>query len=77
MRVQDEAKKLLDAALRLPPEARAALAGSLLESLEENGDEEVEAAWAAELARRVRELDDGKATCAPWPEARRRILGEA
>jgi putative addiction module component (TIGR02574 family) len=75
--MQDEAKKLLDAALRLPLEARAALAGSLLESLEEDGDEGVEAAWADELGRRIRELNEGQATCAPWAVARRRILGDA
>jgi hypothetical protein len=35
-------------ALALSSEARAALAGSLLESLEDDVDEDAEAAWATE-----------------------------
>lgn len=68
--------KLLNEALKLSPEERAALAASLLESLEESVDEDVEAAWATEIAKRVRELDSGEVVPVPWPEARRRILGE-
>ena len=63
--------KLLEEALKLSPEARAALAASLLESL----DEDAEAAWAAEIARRLHELDSGAVTPIPWSEARRMILG--
>lgn len=68
--------KLLQEALKLAPEARAALAASLLESLEGEADEGAEAAWAAEIARRVHQLDSGAVTPIPWPEARRRILGQ-
>lgn len=39
--------------MQLPPEGRAALAGSLLESLDEKLDADVEAAWEEEIARRV------------------------
>ncbi len=67
--------KLLQEALRLSPEARAALAVSLLESLEEDVDESAEAAWADEIAKRLRELDSGAVTPVPWSEARRMILG--
>jgi len=66
--------KILEEALKLPVEARAALAGSLLESLDEVVDENVEAAWADEIARRVDELNTGKAKTVPWTQARRRIL---
>src|SRR4029453_11089475 len=38
---------------------RAALAGSLLESLDTEVDEDAEAAWATEVNRRVAELDSG------------------
>jgi putative addiction module component len=62
--------RLLEDALKLPPEARAALAASLLESLDEEIDEDAEAAWA----KRIHELDSGMVTPIPWPEARRRIL---
>lgn len=67
--------KLLEEALKLSPEARAALAASLLESLDEEIDEGVEAAWAEEIAKRIRELDAGTITPVPWSEARRMILG--
>jgi putative addiction module component (TIGR02574 family) len=66
--------KLLEEALQLSPEVRAALAASLLESLDEGVDEDAEDAWAAEIARRIHELDSGAVTPVPWSEARRRIL---
>ena len=71
----DTESKLLEEALRLPAEARAALAGSLLESLDEDCDEDAEAAWAEEIARRVQAIDSGRTKLIPWAEARRRILG--
>lgn len=67
--------KLLKEALKLSPEARAALATSLLESLHEAVDEGAEAAWAEEIGRRTRDLDSGAVTPVPWSEARRMILG--
>jgi putative addiction module component (TIGR02574 family) len=67
--------KLLEEALKLSPEARAALAASLLESLDEDVDEDAEAAWAAEVTRRLHELDSTRVAPIPWSEARRMILG--
>jgi putative addiction module component (TIGR02574 family) len=67
--------KLLEEALKLSPEARAALAASLLDSLDQGTDEGAEAAWSAEIAKRVRELESGAVTPVPWSEARRQILG--
>jgi len=66
---------ILKQALRLPPEARAALAGSLLDSIDEPLDLEAESAWEAEIAARVREIDEGKVSLIPWAEARARIAG--
>ena len=54
-------------------EARAALAGSLLESLEDTVDASVEEEWNQEIARRIAELDSGKVKPVPWAEARRQI----
>jgi putative addiction module component (TIGR02574 family) len=69
-----DASELLKKALALPPEARAALAGSLLESLDdEPGDEGVEAAWSEEIKRRVEEIDSGKVQMIPYEEVRRRL----
>ena len=70
-----DTRKLIDEALKLPPEARAALAGSLIESLDETVDKDATAAWEAEIAERVRELDDGSVKPIPWSEARRIIAG--
>ncbi len=66
---------LLKEALKLPLEARAALAGYLLESLDQEVDEGAEAAWQAEIDRRLGELDSGKVKPIPWSEARRKIAG--
>lgn len=72
--MKSRADELLIEALRLPVDARAALAGSLIESLDESVDEDAEAAWAREIERRVQELDRGTVRTIPWSEARRMIL---
>jgi len=70
----EEVSDILKKALALPPEARAAIAGSLLESLDENPpDPAIEAAWSEEIARRIEELDSGKIKPIPWADARRQI----
>lgn len=74
-KMTEETKQLLSAVLKLPLEARAALAGSLLESLDDPIDENVEAAWAEEIAKRTAEIDGGSVRKVPWDEARRRIAG--
>ena len=52
-----------------------ALAGSLLDSLDHEVDEDAEAAWQVEIERRLKELDSGKVKLVPWVEARRRLSG--
>lgn len=69
-----EARKLLKAALRLSVRERADFAGSLIQSLEEaEGDPGADAAWAAEITRRVKEIDDGKVKLIPWSTVQRRL----
>jgi putative addiction module component (TIGR02574 family) len=69
-----DVSELLKKALALPPESRAALAGSLLESLDdEPADEGVEAAWNEEIKRRIEEIDSGKVQMIPYEEVRRRL----
>ncbi len=68
-----EVSDLLKKVLALPAEARAALAGSLLESLEDTLDAGAEEEWNQEIARRIAELDSGKVKPIPWAEARRQI----
>lgn len=67
--------KLIEAALKLPPEARGALANRLIESLHgDSFDPDAEAAWEAEISRRLAELDSGAVQTIPWSEARQQIL---
>jgi putative addiction module component (TIGR02574 family) len=69
-----DVSELLRKALALPPEARAALAGSLLESLDDEPcDDGVEAAWNEEIKRRIEEIDSGKVQMIPYEEVRRRL----
>jgi putative addiction module component (TIGR02574 family) len=68
----DDAKKLLDDALRLPEQQRAEIATRLLESLEAHVSD-VDDAWAAEIERRCAAVDAGDAVSSDWNEFRRRI----
>ena len=69
----EEVSELLKKALALPAEARAALAGSLLASLEDTVDASAEEIWSQEIERRIEELDSGNVKPIPWAEARRQI----
>ena len=66
--------EILKEALKLPESARAALAGTLIDSLDDAVDEEAEQAWKAEIQRRIDELNSGSAPTVPWSQARRRIF---
>ena len=67
--------EILKEALKLPPEARAALAGTLLDSLDETVDRDAESVWEAEIVMRLKEIDEGKVNLISWAEARARIAG--
>jgi putative addiction module component (TIGR02574 family) len=69
-----ETGELLKEALALPAEARAALADSLLDSLDREVDAEVEAAWQIEIQRRAAELDSNTVYPLPWAEVRSRLM---
>jgi putative addiction module component (TIGR02574 family) len=71
-----EHEDLVREALNLPTPARAALAATLIESLDEEIDEGAAAAWDKEVARRDAELRSGKVKPIPWEQARKRIVGE-
>jgi len=68
--------EILKEALKLPDEARAALAGTLLDSLDEFVDRDAESMWEAEIAMRLTEIDEGKVKLIPWAEARAKIAGQ-
>ncbi len=66
--------EILKEAVKLPPEARAALGGTLLDSLDEVVDRDAESAWEAEIVMRLKEIDEGKVNLIPWVEARTRAV---
>jgi putative addiction module component (TIGR02574 family) len=68
-----EASELLKNALNLPVADRAEIASSLIESLDEADDVSVQAAWEAEILRRMEDLDLGKVKPVSLEEARRRL----
>lgn len=68
-----ETTELLKQALSLSEEERAVLAASLLNSLDTTADLEVEQAWQQEIARRLDDLDSGKAKKFPWTDIRQRL----
>jgi putative addiction module component (TIGR02574 family) len=74
------AKKILESALSLPPEEREYIADELWDSLEHGDDEaSVEKAWQAELARRSKDIEEGRAEFVSWEEVKAQIakrLGE-
>src|SRR5258708_32244441 len=67
-----QVSELLQKALSLSEGERAELAGSLIESLDATVDEAAEAAWNQEIARRIEDLDSGKAKTVPSKEVRSR-----
>lgn len=68
-------ENLLAQALALAASERAELAARLIDSLDQSVDDDAPAAWDAEIARRLSELDSGSVKPVPWPELRRRLLG--
>jgi len=53
-------EEMLSAALALPLEMRAMLADHLLTSLDGPDQKRIDALWAKEAERRLREIDEGK-----------------
>ena len=70
------AKAVLADALRLGEHERAELAAEVLASLDGPGDPDAEAAWEAEIDRRIKAIDAGAMELEPWDAVRRRIEKE-
>jgi len=68
--------KVLSDALELLPDARAALAAKLVDSLDAIVDEDAEAQWAEEIERRLADVEAGRVTRVPWSEVRAALLRE-
>ncbi|HKN74342.1 MAG TPA: addiction module protein [Candidatus Acidoferrum sp.] len=69
----EQASNLLQKALSLSEEERADLACSLIDSLDPTVDEGATRAWNEEIARRISDLDSGRARTVPWEEVRGRL----
>lgn len=65
-------KKILEEALALPEEERAALVSALNESLETVADD-LSPEWKAEIARRIEAVERGESRLIPWDEVETRI----
>ena len=65
--------EILMQALTLPPEARAALADSLLDSLDTDVDEDAAEQWRVEIRKRMAELEAGTVEAVAWDDVRVRL----
>jgi len=65
---------LYQEATDFPERERAELAGMLIESLDGPPDENVEATWAEEVERRVREIESGAVETIPWEQVRAELF---
>jgi putative addiction module component (TIGR02574 family) len=70
---ESSSDELRQRALQLPADERIALATELLDSVEGREDPEWSAAWAAELDRRVRDLEHGTAKTIPFEQVKAEI----
>ena len=73
------AKEILNAAIKLAESDRLQIVEERLASLETAADGDVDAAWAAEIERRSREIRQGVVRPVPWgvvkAQARKRVRG--
>jgi putative addiction module component (TIGR02574 family) len=67
-------QNVIEEALRLTEDERLEVAEALYESLEGPADPDVEAAWAAEIERRVKSIDVDRLKTISWSEVRQQII---
>lgn len=72
-----DASKHVSALLSLPPDVRSEAAEALLISLEDETDQDVEAAWLDEVLRRVRDSSPGIPAAEVFAEGRNRLTRRA
>jgi putative addiction module component (TIGR02574 family) len=71
--MDESPQNILDLALRLPDSDRAAIAASLINSLDADSDLDVEEHWDAEIKRRVEEIDNGTVELIPLSAVREKL----
>ena len=60
--------QFLRTALSLPESDRAEIAASLIYSLDDARDSDVDAAWAEEIKRRIESIDRGEVKLVSWDD---------
>jgi len=71
--MSDDARHVLDEALRLPLGERAKLAAELLASVDGEADDDAGEVWAAEVERRAVRALAGESQGKDWPTVRAEI----
>jgi putative addiction module component (TIGR02574 family) len=66
-------ENILSTAAKLSTAERAELVAALLASLDGDPEEAVDAAWVAEIQRRIERVRAGAPAGRPWPEVRERL----
>jgi len=71
------AENIIKAAVKLPQKDRVRVVERLLNTLEPEAEQDVDAAWAAEIERRSREIKEGTVRLLPWTAVRSRARKRA
>ena len=66
------AENIIKAAVKLPKKDRVRAVEQLLSSLEPEKEHDVDAAWAAEIERRSKEIREGTVRLLPWKTVKSR-----
>ena len=66
-------EEIMSAAMALPPGARAMLAEHLMESLDAEDQERIDALWAQEAERRDIDIEEGNVTAVTGDEVMSRL----
>lgn len=69
----DRSDELLAEALRLPTKDRARIAAELIASVDDGADTDAAEAWATEIERRIRSIDQHGSRGEDWSVVRARI----
>lgn len=71
--MRQQSQTILEQALKLTAQERAAVAQQLIQSLDPVQEAGVEQAWQEEIQQRISDVDNGIATTIPWEEVQRRM----
>lgn len=74
--MSEATRKLLAEAMQLDDPDRALVAAELIASLDGPADADAEMAWAAEIDRRVEEIQTGAGNLTSWEALRKQIEQE-